>query len=99
MAKKVTKKNNSKWVAKKYGFKSGLEENISNQNTLPKVNTIVWPSIKYAGKVNKRGLFMIGTSKVIVQPKEIYQDIKFISIAPDSSIVEYKGEKKVFKKQ
>ena len=29
--KKVTKKNNSKWVAKKYGFKSGLEENISNQ--------------------------------------------------------------------
>jgi hypothetical protein len=31
MAKKVTKKNNSKWVAKKYGFKSGLEENISNQ--------------------------------------------------------------------
>jgi hypothetical protein len=31
MAKKVTKKNNSKWVAKKYGFKSGLEENVSNQ--------------------------------------------------------------------
>ncbi len=31
MAKKVTKKSNSKWVAKKYGFKSGLEENISNQ--------------------------------------------------------------------
>ena len=31
MAKKVTKKNNSKWVAKKYGFKSGLEENISVQ--------------------------------------------------------------------
>ena len=31
MAKKVTKKNNPKWVAKKYGFKSGLEENISNQ--------------------------------------------------------------------
>ena len=31
MAKKVTKKNNSKWVAKKYGFKSGLEENISQQ--------------------------------------------------------------------
>lgn len=31
MPKKVTKKNNSKWVAKKYGFKSGLEENISNQ--------------------------------------------------------------------
>jgi hypothetical protein len=31
MAKKVTKKNSSKWVAKKYGFKSGLEENISNQ--------------------------------------------------------------------
>jgi len=31
MSKKVTKKNNSKWVAKKYGFKSGLEENISNQ--------------------------------------------------------------------
>jgi len=29
--KKVTKKSNSKWVAKKYGFKSGLEENISNQ--------------------------------------------------------------------
>ena len=29
--KKVTKKNNSKWVAKKYGFKSGLEENISQQ--------------------------------------------------------------------
>lgn len=29
--KKVTKKNNSKWVAKKYGFKSGLEENISKQ--------------------------------------------------------------------
>ena len=27
--KKVTK--SSKWVAKKYGFKSGLEENISNQ--------------------------------------------------------------------
>ncbi len=31
MAKKVTKKNNSKWVAKKYGFKSGLEENVSTQ--------------------------------------------------------------------
>jgi hypothetical protein len=31
MAKKVTKKNNSKWVAKKYGFKSGLEETISQQ--------------------------------------------------------------------
>jgi hypothetical protein len=31
MAKKVTKKNNSKWVAKKYGFKSGLEENVSSQ--------------------------------------------------------------------
>lgn len=33
MAKqKVTKsKNNSKWVAKKHGFKSGLEENISQQ--------------------------------------------------------------------
>lgn len=31
MPKKVTKKNNSKWVAKKYGFKSGLEETISNQ--------------------------------------------------------------------
>ena len=29
--KKVTKKNNSKWVARKYGFKSGLEENISTQ--------------------------------------------------------------------
>ncbi len=29
--KKVTKKNNPKWVAKKYGFKSGLEENISTQ--------------------------------------------------------------------
>ncbi len=29
--KKVTKKSNSKWVARKYGFKSGLEENISNQ--------------------------------------------------------------------
>jgi len=31
MAKKVTKNNNSKWVAKKYGFKSGLEESVSNQ--------------------------------------------------------------------
>jgi hypothetical protein len=31
MAKKVTKKSNPKWVAKKYGFKSGLEENISQQ--------------------------------------------------------------------
>ena len=29
--KKVTK--GSKWVAQKYGFKSGLEENISNQIT------------------------------------------------------------------
>ena len=29
--KKVTKKSNSKWVARKYGFKSGLEENISQQ--------------------------------------------------------------------
>lgn len=29
--KKVTKKNNPKWVAKKYGFKSGLEETISQQ--------------------------------------------------------------------
>lgn len=29
--KKVTKKNNPKWVAKKHGFKSGLEENISQQ--------------------------------------------------------------------
>ena len=31
MVKKVTKKNNPKWVAKKYGFKSGLEETISQQ--------------------------------------------------------------------
>lgn len=32
MIKKVTKKkNNSKWVSKKYGFKSGLEENVSDQ--------------------------------------------------------------------
>ena len=31
MAKKVTKSSNSKWVARKYGFKSGLEENISQQ--------------------------------------------------------------------
>ena len=31
MPKKVTKKSNPKWVAKKYGFKSGLEENISIQ--------------------------------------------------------------------
>jgi hypothetical protein len=31
MAKKVTKKSNPKWVAKKYGFKSGLEEIISQQ--------------------------------------------------------------------
>jgi len=31
MAKKVIKKNNPKWVAKKYGFKSGLEETISQQ--------------------------------------------------------------------
>ena len=31
MPKKVTKKSNPKWVAKKHGFKSGLEENISNQ--------------------------------------------------------------------
>ena len=31
MPKKVIKKSNPKWVAKKYGFKSGLEENISNQ--------------------------------------------------------------------
>ena len=31
MAKKVTKKNNPTWVAKKYGFKSGLEQNISQQ--------------------------------------------------------------------
>ena len=30
MAKKVIK-GNSKWVAKKHGFKSGLEESISNQ--------------------------------------------------------------------
>jgi hypothetical protein len=30
MAKKVTKKSGS-WVARKYGFKSGLEENISIQ--------------------------------------------------------------------
>ena len=30
MAKKVTK-NSSTWVARKYGFKSGLEENISIQ--------------------------------------------------------------------
>lgn len=29
--KKVTKKSNSKWVAQKYGFKSGLEETISQQ--------------------------------------------------------------------
>jgi hypothetical protein len=29
--KKVTKNNNPKWVAQKYGFKSGLEENISKQ--------------------------------------------------------------------
>lgn len=31
MTKKVTKKSNPKWVAKKYGFKSGLEETISQQ--------------------------------------------------------------------
>ena len=31
MAKKVTKKNNPTWVAKKYGFKSGLEQTISQQ--------------------------------------------------------------------
>ena len=31
MAKKVTKKKNPKWVAQKYGFKSGLEESISSQ--------------------------------------------------------------------
>ena len=31
MAKKVTKKSTQKWVAKKYGFKSGLEETISQQ--------------------------------------------------------------------
>lgn len=32
MNKKVTnKKSNSKWVGKKYGFKSGLEENVSKQ--------------------------------------------------------------------
>ena len=31
MAKKVTKKSNPKWVAQKYGFKSGLEETISQQ--------------------------------------------------------------------
>ena len=31
MVKKVTKKNNPKWVAQKYGFKSGLEETISQQ--------------------------------------------------------------------
>jgi hypothetical protein len=31
MAKKVTKKSNPNWVAKKYGFKSGLEETISQQ--------------------------------------------------------------------
>ena len=30
MAKKVTKKSGN-WVARKYGFKSGLEENISVQ--------------------------------------------------------------------
>ena len=30
MAKKVTK-SNPKWAARKYGYKSGLEENISNQ--------------------------------------------------------------------
>ena len=29
--KKVTKNNNPKWVAQKHGFKSGLEENISQQ--------------------------------------------------------------------
>ena len=31
MAKKVIKTANPKWVAKKYGFKSGLEETISQQ--------------------------------------------------------------------
>lgn len=31
MPKKVTKKSNSNWVSKKYGFKSGLEENVSEQ--------------------------------------------------------------------
>ena len=31
MAKKVTKKKNSKWVARVYGFKSGLEETIATQ--------------------------------------------------------------------
>jgi len=31
MAKKVIKTANPKWIAKKYGFKSGLEETISQQ--------------------------------------------------------------------
>ena len=31
MIKKVTKNKSSKWVGKKYGFKSGLEENVSAQ--------------------------------------------------------------------
>lgn len=32
MAKKVTeRKSNSKWVARKHGFKSGLEDSVSNQ--------------------------------------------------------------------
>jgi hypothetical protein len=31
MAKLVTKQMKSKWVAVKYGFKSGLEETVSNQ--------------------------------------------------------------------
>ena len=31
MAKKVTKKKTQKWVARTHGFKSGLEETISNQ--------------------------------------------------------------------
>lgn len=31
MAKSVTKKKNSKWVSRAHGFKSGLEETISNQ--------------------------------------------------------------------
>jgi hypothetical protein len=31
MIKKVTKKKSSKWVARVHGYKSGLEETISNQ--------------------------------------------------------------------
>ncbi len=84
---------------KQYSNSNNYRSNVLGNTKDNKETIVVWPNIKYAGKVNKRGLFIIGASKVIVQSKEVQLDVKFHSITADSAILEYKGEKRVFKKQ